>query len=137
MGYEIIEHTADMGLRIRAAELPALFETAAIALGEQLVDIVPTEAGRKQRLTVTGEDWADLMINWLRELLALWHLEGKVVVTARCLDLTPYCLSAEADLLPFNPKVHPPNQEIKAVTYHQLDVSPCDEGWQATVIFDL
>lgn len=137
MTYEILDHTADLGLRIRAAKLSELFEAAAAALGEQLVDLSPSEADRKQRISVTGEDWADLLINWLRELLALWHLEGKVVTTASCLDLLPYTLTADLVLASFNPKIHAPNQEIKAVTYHQLDVSPCDDGWQATVIFDL
>jgi SHS2 domain-containing protein len=137
MPYQLIDHTADLGLRIQAPELPELYETAAVALGEQLVEAPSSQGLEGQRLTVSGEDWADLLVNWLRELLACWHLEGRVVRAARCLELTPHTLTAEVDLLAFDPAVHLPNQEIKAVTYHQLDVFPSADGWQATVIFDL
>lgn len=137
MPYSLLDHTADLGLHIQAPELPELFETAAVALGEQLVETPLPEAFDNERLTVAGDDWPDLLIEWLRELLALWHLEGRAVCGARCIELSPYTLEAEVDLLPFDPAVHTANQEIKAVTYHQLDVSACDTGWQATVIFDL
>lgn len=137
MPYYLIDHTADLGIRIQARDLPELFETAAAALGEQLVAAPKAEGLRHQRLGVSGEDWADLLINWLRELLACWHLEGLAVRSARCLTLSPYTLSADVTCLPFDPAIHSPNQEIKAVTYHQLEVSPCADGWQATVIFDL
>jgi SHS2 domain-containing protein len=137
MPYSIIDHTADLGLRIQAPELPELFETAAAALGEQLVEAPSSQGLQRQRLTVSGEDWADLLINWLRELLAAWHLEGRVVRGARCLELRPYTLTAAVELLAFDPAAHLPRQEIKAVTYHQVEVSPSADGWQATVIFDL
>jgi SHS2 domain-containing protein len=137
MPYHLIDHTADLGLCIEAPELPLLFETAAAALGEQLVEAPSSQAVARQRLTVSGEDWADLLINWLRELLALWHLEARVSLAARCLELSSFTLTAEVDLLNFDPAHHTARQEIKAVTYHQLDVSPCTDGWRATVIFDL
>jgi SHS2 domain-containing protein len=137
MPYELLDHTADLGLSIRAAELSELFETAATALGEQLVDVSQSESFQDQRIRVSGEDWADLLINWLRELLVCWHLEGRVVTKARCVDLSAHTLTAEVSLLPFDSKIHTVNQDIKAVTYHQLEVVPTDNGWKATVIFDL
>jgi SHS2 domain-containing protein len=137
MPYELLDHTADLGLRIRATELSELFEAAAAALGEQLVEVFPSEADQILRITVSGEDWADLLLNWLRELLAYWHLEGQLVTTARCVDLSPHTITAAIGLLPWDPKIHIPNQEIKAVTYHMLEVVPTEDGWQATVIFDL
>jgi len=135
--YHLLDHTADLGLRIQASDLPELYETAAAALGEQLVEAPKAVDFRHQRIEVSGEDWADLLINWLRELLACWHLDGFVVRCARCVALSPFKLLADVAFLPFDPAVHSSLQEIKAVTYHQLDVSPSTEGWQATVIFDL
>lgn len=137
MPFHLIDHTADLGIRIQARDLPELFETAAAALGEQLVEAPKAADFRHRRLDVSGEDWADLLINWLRELLACWHLDGYAVRRARCVALSPHKLSADVSFLPFDPAIHTPQQEIKAVTYHQLEVSPAAEGWQATVIFDL
>jgi SHS2 domain-containing protein len=135
--YHLLDHTADLGIRIQARDLPELFETAAAALGEQLV-VAPKVFGlRHQRMEVSGEDWDDLMINWLRELLACWHLESLAVRCARCLALWPHTIWADLAFLPFDPAIHSPHQEIKAVTYHQLDVSSTADGWQATVIFDI
>jgi SHS2 domain-containing protein len=135
--YDLLDHTADLGLRIQARDLPELFETAAVALGEQLVEAPKAADCRHRRIEVSGEDWADLLINWLRELLACWHLDAHAVRRARCVALSPFKLSADVAFLPFDPAIHSSQQEIKAVTYHQLDVSPSTEGWQATVIFDL
>ncbi|MDJ0782670.1 MAG: archease [Desulfosarcinaceae bacterium] len=137
MPYQFIDHTADLGLQIVAPDLPELYETAAAALGHQLLEAAPNQEIQCQRLKISGEDRADLLINWLRELLAFWHVEGRAVRAARCLALSPHTLTADVDLLDFDPAVHTPKQEIKAVTYHQLDVSSCAEGWRATVIFDL
>jgi SHS2 domain-containing protein len=134
--YQLLNHTADLGLHIQARDLPELFETAAAALGEQLVAAAETGAARHQQMEVTGEDWADLLINWLRELLACWNLENLAVRRARCAALSPFRLCADVTFLPFDPAIHRPQQEIKAVTYHQLAVSPNAEGWQATVILD-
>jgi len=38
---------------------------------------------------------------------------------------------------PFDPKRHPIEREVKAITYHQLSVERDGQGWRARVYVDL
>ena len=138
-GWRVIEHTADTGLEIEGENLTQLFERAAEALFSQIVD---RRRGRRRRPTavavaVSGADWPDLMFNWLRELLYLWNGRRQVVAGVRIRGLAPFAIRAEAWVEDYDPAAHRLGDEIKAVTYHQLQVAPNDGGWRAQVILDV
>ena len=77
------------------------------------------------------------MVNYLRELLYLWtgmeNLVKKIEITL-ILDTT---VSARVSMERYQPERHEILHEIKAVTYHQIDVSRATDGWQAMVVFDV
>lgn len=138
-GYRLIDHTADLGVEIWAADPQALFIRAARTLFDLLV------GGRGQsrsgaeprRLTIQGQDQADLMINWLRELLYIWNAEQQVLTGVRIETLSDTEISAQVAFERFAPRHHEARHDIKAVTYHQTAVGPCDAGWCARIIFDI
>jgi len=138
-GWRVVEHTADTGLEIVGETLPQLFERAAAALFAQVVD---RRRGRRHGQTtvavdVCGVDWPDLMFNWLRELLYLWNGSRQIVAGVRVRALSPYTIRADVSVEDYDPAVHRLGDEIKAVTYHQLQVAPNDGGWRAQVILDV
>jgi len=136
-GYRFTDHTADFGLEIFGADAEDLFVQAARALTDLLTD-PKTLQGRHQRtLAVTGDDWADLMVNWLRELLYLWNGEEQLVREAAIETLEQKRLVAKVTTDAYHPDIHPIRNEIKAVTYHQIEVGPHKAGWRARVIFDI
>jgi SHS2 domain-containing protein len=137
MSYELIDHTADFGLRVFGADPVELFETAGRALFDQITDRAALVGDQCQNIEVTGDDWPDLMVNWLRELLYQWAGNDLLV---REVEITTLCetrLSARLRADRFDPARHPIRNEIKAVTYHQIAVEADEAGWEARVIFDV
>lgn len=137
MPYELIDHTADLGLRISATDPAELFTTAAMALFEQIADTTGLAGSETLTLTVEGGDWADLMVNWLRELLYLWSGDGLLIsqVTIGEISENRLCAALLADR--YQSERHSIRNEIKAVTYHQIEVRAVETGWTAQVIFDV
>src|SRR6516164_5895062 len=74
--YETFDHTADLGLRIRSADLNALFAEAGQALFATLVEDLDTVAPvRKVDIAVAGDDREFLLFDWLKELLYRFDAE--------------------------------------------------------------
>lgn len=136
-GYRITDHTADLGVVLTARGGPALYALAARALFEQVVDSKRVEAREQREVAVAGGDPADLMVNWLRELLYLWHghrlLVARVEITA--LDATHLRATLGCDR--YDPRRHEILAEIKAVTYHRARVEEGPGGWRGEVVFDV
>lgn len=137
MPYRLIDHTADLGMQVSGDDLPDLFAGAALALTDILAGTPDPEAGETTTVTVAGSDWPDLMVNWLREVLYLWSGRARLVGAVRILSLTEYALAARLRVTLYDPAVHVIRQEIKAVTYHQIEVRQQARGWTARVIFDV
>jgi protein archease len=134
--YELIDHTADVGIRVMAASLDALFETAALALTELMTDTATVEPRLERTMDLKEESIDLLLVCWLQEILYLMDTEGLVfsVFEVRIEGAT---LQATLRGEPFNPGVHPRKSDVKAVTYHHLEVATHGDGWEARVIVDI
>jgi SHS2 domain-containing protein len=135
--YEIFDHTADLGLRIRSTELPALFEEAAAALFSAIVenpaDVRPLQ---EASFELEADHNDELLRHWLAELLYTFHAEHMLWSQFEVrLDGTRLQATARGE--PFDPARHRLDAEIKAVTYHGLKVEPTTDGWLAEVIVDI
>jgi len=137
MPYQTFDHTADLGILVQAESSIALFEEAARALSEQICGPRPFKATGETRVKVTGRDWPDLMINWLRELLYLVNGKNLVFGPIGIQVLNEFSLEAVVPVDNAGCSPHDMVNEIKAVTYHQLQVEPRADGWQARIIFDI
>lgn len=137
MRYRLIDHTADFGIQVFGADVKELFVNAAQAMFDQIVDTDTIKGLEETNIRVAGTDWPDLMVNWLRELLFLWNGREMLVKTSAVLSLSEYCLSATVNFDPYNPDHHVINSEIKAVTYHQIEVTDGATGWESKIIFDV
>lgn len=140
-GYRLIDHTADFGVQVWGRDAAQLFERAAAALMDLLFTPGDRSPEREEIIHIEGRDWADLMVNWLRELLFLWAGRQRVLTGVRIEKLTENRLQATVGSARFDQRIHRLNHEIKAVTYHQIEAGPVADGkgereWQARVIFD-
>lgn len=136
--YEPIDHTADAGMWVYGRDRTELFAHAAWALFDMISDADTIRP--QQTVTITIDDavdWEDLLVRWLGELLYRYDTERFLCASASFTALTPTQLSARVQGERFDPARHPIDTEIKAVTYHQITVEPCDTGWRARVIFDV
>jgi SHS2 domain-containing protein len=137
MPFRIIDHTADFGLQIFGKDLNHLFRNAGCALFDQIVDAAAVTGDASMRLSVSGEDHEELMFNWLRELLYLWNGEQKLIRDLHIDRLSSGRLDARFRYDRYAQDRHPIKRDIKAVTYHQLQVRRWEGGWMAQVIFDV
>ena len=135
--FSIVDHTADLGIRVRGTNLKDLFERAAISMIQIMIRGNPGKKTNTVKLSVPGEDLADLMVRWLGEILYVFEGEGEVVTTVKIDSISPTHLDATLKTVPFDPNLHEVLCEIKAVTYHQIQVAQKDDHWETTVIFDL
>jgi SHS2 domain-containing protein len=135
--YETFEHTADLGLRVRAPDLNRLFAEAAEALFAAVIeDLGAVEPRQRVEVELSGDDRAYLLFDWLRELLYRFDTEHLVFsrfdVQVRDAGLTGTAWGELLDLAR-----HMPNHEVKAITLHGLRVEPTADGWLAEVIVDI
>ncbi|MCG6910462.1 MAG: archease [Deltaproteobacteria bacterium] len=137
MKYDIIDHTADFGIRVFAESEMQLFRDAALAMFELLVAVDHPGKGLEAVVSAEGNDRQELMVNWLRELLYLWNGKEKIVQSVRVKALSARTIDARVTLEPYDADRHRVLGEIKAVTYHGIDVSPAHGLWEARIIFDI
>jgi SHS2 domain-containing protein len=135
--YEVIEHTADFGIRVFGTDPQELFSNAAWALFDVLTETKALSGNDSRKITVSGDDWPDLMVNWLREVLYWWNGKKRLVKSVEILSLSDKKLSAKICFDAYTPDRHIIKTEIKAVTYHQVYVKIGPSGWEAGVIFDI
>lgn len=135
--YEIFEHTADLGLRIRAASLEQLCVDAATGLFATLAgDLGQIRPAVEERFDVAGTEPVWLLHDWLAELHAAFELRRMLFRTFQVsIDATGLHATARGE--PYDPAVHTLAHEVKAITQHELDVRQDADGWQATVIVDI
>ncbi len=132
-----MDHTADLGLRIRATTLPELFRRAALGMMYLLLERVPEREGEQRTVRVDAEDPAGLLRAWLREVLFLFDSEGFETADARFRELDGEEATVVDSTLVGRPAGIDPVREIKGVTLHGLTVEPRDGGWFGQVIFDV
>ncbi len=135
--YEFFDHTADIGLRIRANDLDELFSEAAGALFSIIVANLETVKTVEQKtFEIEGDDHENLLHDWLAELLYTFHTEHRVFSQFE-VHLADDKLTATAGGEKIDETRHELDAEIKAITYHGLKVERQTDGWLAEVIVDI
>jgi len=135
--YTLLNHTADLRIRVFGTDPAGLFANAGWALFDLIAGPLPRRAEKWIPLTVAADDRADLLVSFLRELLYLWTGEDKLVTMVHVDTISPTTVEARIGFIDSRPDVHVIGHEIKAVTYHQIEVNRTDTGWQATIVFDI
>jgi SHS2 domain-containing protein len=136
---ETFEHTADLGLRIFATDLPDLFRTA----GEALFDVIVANRGdvrvvETELVSLKAESTEDLLIEWLNELIYRSETRHRLYTHFDiALDENDRRLDATIGGEPIDRERHVLDHEVKAATRHELCVRQVDGGWVAEVIVDI
>ncbi|MBN2475689.1 MAG: archease [Pirellulales bacterium] len=135
--HEIFEHTADLGLRIRADDLDGLFAEAARAMFSAIVtNLGQVHPRQTVSLQLEGDRHDELLRDWLGELLYAFHADHMLFCEFE-VRLTDTGLTATARGESIDTGRHEIDAELKAVTYHGLKLQREGEGWLAEVIVDI
>ena len=148
--FELFDHTADLGLLVRAATREQLLVDAAEGLRAMI--LAPSEPLSNQHhrsVQVAAPDIESLLFDWLSELLFLFETEhflaAQIDLTLSEANNNSLDLQAQLSGEVVDPSSRPLEHEVKAITYHQFQVtqdrSPkgsLDRSvWEATVIVDI
>lgn len=136
--FEFIDiSTADVGFLAYGKNLNELFENAAMAMFEVMVNTKQIEHKAKREVKVKGEDLHSLLFEWLNELLFYYGAENlafskfEIKIDEKKIELEAKCFGEQID-----PEKHEVRTEVKACTYHKLKIEK-NEVWKARVILDI
>ncbi|MDD5729934.1 MAG: archease [Candidatus Omnitrophica bacterium] len=136
--YELIEHTADIGIRVKGKDLNELFSNAAYAMFDIIAERTKESSSpkiRKFHIIQEAQNTEELFVNWLNELLSLSSAKDAIFCDFIFNKLDEDYLDVEASGCDI--KGYKVNVEIKAATYHELAVRKLKSHWLAEVIFDV
>jgi SHS2 domain-containing protein len=135
--FEILDHTADIGIIVYGDDLKVLFESAAEAFFHLITDLRKVRRRIEKRIEIKEESLDRLMVDWLSELLYLHDVENLLFKGFKVESVGKGGLKAVAKGEPFQEGIHVIKTEVKAVTYHQIEVRQEKNRWRARIIFDL
>jgi len=136
-GWEFFEHTADIGLRARGADLRELFENAGNGLIELMFGRDAIRPRRSLQISTGGDDDEQLLVGWLEEIL--FAFEGDRFAPAR-VEVEQVADGAARGRLwgeDFYEGKHRVHNLVKAVTYHNLTIRHKGEMYEVDLILDL
>ncbi|MBU4304748.1 MAG: archease [Candidatus Omnitrophica bacterium] len=138
--HELFEHTADIGLRAFGKDSSELFVNAA----RGMFSIIACPKKRQPRdiqersfsVEVSAANREELLVSWLSELLSLSDIHNIIFFQFHLEQLTECSLKARLSAHELNAG-YKRKTEIKAVTYHNLNIKTLNNILQAEVIFDV
>ena len=142
--FQILDHTADVGLAVRGRDLKDCFETAARGMESIRVETRTVQGLEIRRICVEAETLEELLLKWLREILYLTERDG-MVFSRFFIEESPFGreglegsrLTGRLEGESLNPGRHGICTEIKAITRNGVAVHKRDHGWELTVLFDV
>ena len=132
--FEILEHTADIGLRARGKTPEELFENAAAGLLE-IMGAAAREGSTDEEIALEADDQAALLVHFLDELIYLVDARGARIAAIAVRFEAPTRLRAGVTWTPSDDPLE--GSELKAATFHQLSLEERGGGFEATVFFDV
>jgi SHS2 domain-containing protein len=143
--YELLEHTADLAVRVRGATLGELLANLAWAMVDLMADAAAVEPRETRPLVVRAASREELVVAWANEIL--FHFETERLL----LPWVENSSVSESDTEPrfearatargegLDPSRHGWKTELKSATYHELAVhhEPGGKGWCAVVVVDV
>jgi len=139
--YKLLPHMTDAYVEVHAPTLTGVFGEAAFAMFDVMTDAAAIKPEFTDQFEITAHDEISLLHDWLEQLLLKFDLDGKVYsrfdvkkIEGQNSDLR---LVAEAQGGLFQRGRHPAKVEVKAVTYHRMEVVSTSRGYVARYILDL
>lgn len=133
--YEILEHTADIGLLARGETPEQVFEDATVGMLE-IAGVWHPGDGATVEIEVEGPDLAAVLVDWLSEVLYVQDARNLSIGGVNVEAVSQHSAKGSVSVRPFTGDASE-GVQIKAVTYHQLSVEQTNEGWTARVFFDV
>ena len=139
--YKLLDHVGDAYIAAYGSSLEEAFENAALGMFNVMTDTTRIRKLIKDKVTVEAENERSLLHDWLSKLHLKFEIEGKLFSSFKVHRIDrhnrSFRLTGEACGELFDSKRHPSKTEVKAVTYHRMEVAESRGKWVAKFILDL
>jgi SHS2 domain-containing protein len=132
VSYRWVDHTAELELAIDASSEEEVFGDALAALAELLSEEEPAGEAVSVELSLSGEDGALLLADWLDELVFVAETQNLVPAAVQRIELNRRGLSATVSTFRAVP-----SPLVKGITHHRLAFESSGSGFRATVVLDV
>jgi len=134
--FDIVDHTADVGIIAYGTDMSQAFVNAARALFSLITELDDVEEVLYRDMELTASDEESLLVEWLNELIYLFDAEGIIFKRFDINELDSTHLRARSYGEKVNSSKHQLKTGVKAATYHMLKVDK-DNGCKVQVLFDI
>ena len=135
--YEEIPHTADIALRIYGKGLRELFINAAYGMFDIMADLEGLKNSVSAEISLKAPSKEELLVSWLDELLYNFYTKGIIFSAFDITSLTDESLIAKAHGRHLADNRNRLKREIKAATFHDIDIKRSPDGFSVDVVFDV
>jgi len=135
--FEIIDHTADIGIVAYGADIKQVFANAALGLFNLMADLGNLKEDTKREIELSAEDVEVLLVEWLNELIYISDVEHIIFKRFEINELSNTQLRATCFGEKIKPGQHRLKREIKAATYHMLRLNKENGSYKVQIIFDI
>ena len=132
--YDILEHTADIGIRAYGKTPRELFINSARGMFDIIADTGGIRPKEQIEIKQEAQGYDELLRQWLQELLYQYSVSGIIFNEFSIQSLSPQAIKAVVRGQRAPDKI---KTEIKAVTYYELEFKQTKDGYEAKVIFDV
>ncbi len=136
-GFTEIEHTADWALKVWAPDLSLLFAQAAAGMYWLMETTLKSGPRIERSIEVEGSDPESLLVGFLSELLYLGESEGLGFHQFEVAFQEAGQPAGKLHAVMVGAPIAAQKKEIKAVTYHNLEVRHTEQGVTVTIVFDV
>ncbi|MCS7224700.1 MAG: archease [Armatimonadetes bacterium] len=136
--FEVVDHTADIGIIAYGRNFPELLENAALGMMSLMVDLENVQ-NQETRPIIIGIPFPEkelLLLKWLKEIHYLFESEKFVTLSAKVTDWSETSVTGFVQGERLRPEIALLHH-VKAVTHHLLQLEEQDFGLKAQIIFDV
>jgi len=134
--YEIIQHTADIGIKVKGRTLPKTIGKSILAMSDLMLGNMKIGSSEEKGFTIEENDLEIALVSILEEVLYIFEYH-KFGVSLCSVNIKNNEYRVHLNGAHYNPNKITDGMEIKAVTYHQLKVKRTPDNWIVSVIFDI
>ncbi|MDD5680803.1 MAG: archease [Candidatus Omnitrophica bacterium] len=135
--FEVVDHTADIGIKAYGNTLKELFENAAFGMFNIIADLEGIKSSTEVEIKAEAIDKEELLISWLEELLYNFYTKNMIFSEFNITELTDNKLTARVKGRFIGENKNRLKTEIKAATRHELHIDKQGKKYEVGIVFDV
>ena len=137
MEYEILDHTADVCLRVYGKSFEEILRNAACGMMNLITDRKKVEPLDAIKVEAEGETREELLVRWLQEILYLHQVKKMFFHDFEISRVTETRITGKAFGEKIDFEKHEAGSDVKGISYHNLRLETLGDRLKVDIIFDL